>query len=1173
MKIMSITAGMIIKAIGPTVAKASGKSLWRRLKSLVAYGPNDGIRSVLAAAVDLAVMRAVTEDDSTWGQEQVDTWVDTYQRSFRETIVDSLAQDDAYVQILAASNLAFAHLSSVSTSDAVTSALDEEIDSVSLAAQGLKIWIDEFQFQLPRAIAWAIHREALQRKAHNVEALHDWLVSADSLAALQAIANNEGLSPRIRRQGWLRIADLMQEDLEQYYKGQVGYGMAQALLPDPDHPEAAHQEPEVWVEVQSLRLPRGLDRPSAKERGWAETVYEEASEAAHHTVATKPWRSIVANNRNTVLLGNPGHGKTWLLTRLAIEQIRAFRKHVESFGAIEGLPFPMFSRVDQLVSTNPGGPGQDLLEKVIVATLRTHCTMVTEPDGVYDDLLWDDLERHIDNYGVELFLDALDEAPNGLWNWIRDWQIDHPAPSGAKNLAAIPGVDTSARSLLISAAEIASGRIVISSRLAGYRQPAGVDDSWQTVTLSPLPKKGCVELALQWGVPPAAMEAIRHDLDGNTTMGHVLRVPLLLNMACTLAINGRQWPRSVRDLYASYIDYRVTTAQYWAGTQSGSSLKPYDIGQTEMLLGELALAFCGGGNTRWQDRMPSQEVRQILAKHLELGDIVQDGLDRLLRSGLVVGVSPSNAGQVFYFQHRTIAEYLVAKRVVDTDRWQHFLSFEFWFHRDWDRTLQMIGELVEPDEYVRVIGEQGTDLLGRGTQLAVHCLNAWDEKPDSSSAWVGQRWLHVMAHADEYGSLGRLRELALVRSDWFYGMVDQVLGQQVVAYLALRDDEQVLPLLMRVGEEKPRLEVDAMKAIGAVLDTGIAPVGQRLRAEQWLRSRLATGPHTQDAARILASLSTQVYPTLNALSQYVADHPGSDVTTRSEVWECLWRHETNPVSDRSSLRSWLEAADDGKKLAAINLLGRDPEDPQIVRDLTNLAGVPQSGQDLGSQPDLAQAAIFALAGFGEVAIIREILAQTADGSIASTAAAALAEDRSRSTTKVLLDRLAYFLDDEADSWAALESIMASLGGRDDCDVVQMLRRLTEHAGAGPQHDFDAYVVIPAAIQALVRSAPDEWTRDMLLRVLGTQDEGPVTRAAAQGLVSMAQDSTLLEDVTAWVDACHRDTHLADNSFYDAEVCEELAWATSILSPQDRLDTLTLLDNVWRIMDDDSDTET
>jgi hypothetical protein len=848
--------------------------------------------------------------------------------------VDGLEKDDAYIQILIASSHSVDYLSLVKNPELVWPAITDLLDTVSIAAKELNIWLDEFEFQLPAAVAWAIHQEALHRGVNQVETLHGWLTNVGGLSAIQRIASPIALSPRVRRQGWLRISELMEAHLNLYFKNQIGFRTAQALLPDPADPGAAHQEPDVWVEVvTSHGFPhRATTSSLTDDNDWSNAVHEEASERVHHTAVKKSWSNVVAEGRNTVLLGNPGHGKTWLLTLLAIERTKDFRAKLLSFEPIEGVPFPVFSRVDQLVTTNPEGMPLSRLEEVIAATLRTRSALVTEPDGLYDEQLWEDFKRHVDDYGLELFLDALDEAPEGLRSWIRDWQVGHPAPGFGRNVGSN---DSAAKALIVSAAQQASGRIVISSRLAGYRQPEGVDDSWETVTLSPLKKENCLRLATAWGVPKAAMDAMRQDLDGGTSMGHVLRVPLLLNIACILAVDGRPWPRSIRDLYSGYIDYRVAAAFHSWSNAKPQPTRPYDVGQVETILGELALSFSGHGNSRWRDRMTSQEVRDLLKKHLEAGETTQTALDRLLQCGLIVGASPSSAGQVYYFQHRTIAEYLVAKRVADSVQWPSFLTINFWFHRDWDRTLQLIGEIVSPHEYAQVIHEQGTDLLGRGTQLASHSLIAWDTVPSQGSRWVEERWLSLMRRSDEYNAIARLGELARIRSDWFYSVVGQVLGPQVVAFIASRDDPQVVPYLISIDRDIPRLRKQVISSMATAIERGRLNPNQRAEGEAWLRARLSDIDHSSEAAISLASLSEPGVETIDALSKFLFNCPTDDLGTRATVLASLWKHSSEPTS----FMDWLDDDDYGKRLAALRLLGESPRD--------DMAGLPRSSWILG----------------------------------------------------------------------------------------------------------------------------------------------------------------------------------------------------------------------------------
>jgi hypothetical protein len=241
----------------------------------------------------------------------------------------------------------------------------------------------------------------------------------------------------------------------------------------------------------------------------------------------------------------------------------------------------------------------------------------------------------------------------------------------------------------------------------------------------------------------------------------------------------------------------------------------------------------------------------------------------------------------------------------------------------------------------------------------------------------------------------------------------------------------------------------------------------------------------------------------------------------------------------------------------------------LTRIVRTISDSPVNSAEWYAELTLKEAAVELLGKHGVSNVIREVLRESTNGQIASIAARALAEDRSAITTEILLERLAFFLENSGigdNTWKAIENIISSLAGRDVPQVVQRLRSLVGKLTEERTHDISAYIVNSAAVTALAQTRPDNSLRDLLLAILERQDEGPVTRAAAQGLIAMATQDTLSEDVVAWVAACRKDPHLPNNAFYIVDICEDFAWATSIIPPFARKIALEQLASVWKAFD-------
>ena len=764
---MVIAVPAIITALGPSLIIKGVESLVQPVANWVKYGKKDGLSTVLANGITLATLRSTFEDPrNNDSQTSCEDWGRNVADQVIKPLVKALVNNDTWQMVLG--------YDETDKDDPLTTLLTTTQALQTDKIRELGIWKEEFEYQLRPSLVWGIHQTGLDRRASKIKDVDKWLSQKEVVEHLKSMAKPKGLRPVDRRRAWMTILQRSEDLLEDYFQRcEVDYGIRQALTPPGLEPDQAMLNIDIWVEKSRPRQNRTLNGQDSG-NDFQEYALDEVSERFHRSSPTVPWSELAESSESIVLLGSPGNGKTWLFSQLALRRTRTFLDNLNTYKCVDRMKFPMFTRVDQLL--RPEHPST-LIQHVLM-TLQKRCN--SSLSGHFDDqtlnAIWSDLEAHMETRGgIELFLDALDESPEGLGIILSDKKLNQ--------------------------------RVLLSSRYAGYRQPEGVNSTtWQIATIKPLNPNNIMKLAASWKVPPTAMTAIEDAISRGTPLGKLLSIPLLASMACAVALDKGTWPSSMDQLFREYIEYRVSAAFHWWNTSSGDPQgKPYDYTQTLAILGDIATHFSGHGNDRWRDAMPVAEVRRLIAQHLEQGETTDMALSRLQQSGLLVGGESTQSAQEYYFQHRTIAEYMVAQYAIVNDDWKQYLSPSFWFHRDWDRVLHFIGELCDPVVFASALEAEETDTLGRATELAVHSYISHGQPLNSSSEWVWRHWRTILKDFDRYGLVTRLDELVNIPGKRFWDEVgswndaDSLWSQSLLAVLTKRyDDPHVVDTLIEL---------------------------------------------------------------------------------------------------------------------------------------------------------------------------------------------------------------------------------------------------------------------------------------------------------------------------------------------------------------------------------------
>lgn len=390
----------------------------------------------------------------------------------------------------------------------------------------------------------------------------------------------------------------------------VAGSLAQALDRAPRHyPE--HLTPTELVKSLSLSAP-DLQRLSRETAAVGLTSGYAPEKGA-------PALGVLDHTRRAIVLGDPGGGKSTILTAYTVGVLRE-----------TAAPRALFVRLADVFDDDQAGRTRlgsyrEAIELLVRAALRR-----LPPNMITEDAFVDAL----DSADASLVLDGLDEVPR-------------------KRLGGIEH--------LLEILSDYPGRVVLSSRVAGYRKPRG---DWNEYWVSQLTKAQAVEFLERWfdGRP---VERRQRAVDALQTLvqANAIRTPVVLGLLASVADDNRQnMPHTVTGLYEQFVSKHVQlewrdesllrdSAEVTGATLFGSQVAAYMAGE-----------FTEVQRSSWRETITRNELNVKFSKKNP------DELEALIRlDGLLLvpfGVESAENYQEFRWIHRTVQEHLVGRNLM-----------------------------------------------------------------------------------------------------------------------------------------------------------------------------------------------------------------------------------------------------------------------------------------------------------------------------------------------------------------------------------------------------------------------------------------------------------------------------------------------------------------------------
>lgn len=417
-----------------------------------------------------------------------------------------------------------------------------------------------------------------------------------------------------------------------------------------------HLTPDVLVESLTLSnfSVEQADEPSQGQRGG---LYADV-----HSRSGNPALDVVARERRLVVLGNPGGGKSTVLSAAVVSAANSGSPvamvRLSSFAARGTMPRNVESALAVLMDTQSEDLGVALPEDSadIARSLAQDSTALIALDGL-DEVHPDDLER--------------------VHNLLR-------------LLSGIPG------------------RIVISSRIAGYTTPVG---QWREVTVDALAPADAERFLESW---------FRDEGDGvvraraalDSPAGKALaETPVLLGIIATVA-EADDVPLVVAHLYDHYVSHYLRGKWRHRSQWLPVASIPDHLAAARSAGWLMATGMTGlYDGTRWSDTITYRALTRI-----DGFSEPRIALELAERHGVLVphGRQRSELHQQYRWMHRTVHEHLVGGYLADLVHSGEMVPDELLMGpTQWDLPLRhMIGLLEE--HHARRVFERVAELQRRG---------------------------------------------------------------------------------------------------------------------------------------------------------------------------------------------------------------------------------------------------------------------------------------------------------------------------------------------------------------------------------------------------------------------------------------------------------------------------
>jgi hypothetical protein len=410
--------------------------------------------------------------------------------------------------------------------------------------------------------------------------------------------------------------------------------------------------------------------------------------------------------KRTVILGDPGFGKTWLLKHeawnLAEHAMVKLKKQLKKYPFAEAdFQLPIFLPLAQLATQIDRQEQAAPIEKALVAASQKRYPVGKS----LKEWMW----NNINSEQCVLLLDALDEVP----------------ADQKENLCKL--LDDFARKQV-------KPKILLTSRLVGYPGPPfplGQEGEFELLPFDRYQERDFVRAWFaRW---PERGNLFLQKLKDSPQLKGLAGVPLLLALMCRLFVKREGLPKTRAELYAGCISGII--GQGWKTPRAED---PYSDARSE-LSEELGFALFAKGKELFSLRELRATVRSIsqdpdrayLKEDLK-GKSSVDLVEELEEDGLLIRAGAGD-NPPYLFLHLTFQEYLTAcalrlrTSIVELDgtkmpEWLKIVKPRL-FDPRWEEVIRLLaGKLEDATPLIQAIWEEPEDLFLDRLILAGECL-------------------------------------------------------------------------------------------------------------------------------------------------------------------------------------------------------------------------------------------------------------------------------------------------------------------------------------------------------------------------------------------------------------------------------------------------------------------
>lgn len=403
----------------------------------------------------------------------------------------------------------------------------------------------------------------------------------------------------------------------------------------------------------------------------------------HDGTRTVPW-DLYGSTKNIVILSGPGLGKTSLLRQHAIDLADSALRAMDERVTPSELILPIFVRCDQI-----HGHENPSLEESCVQVLK----VASEHSGSEQQAFATWLTNHLKSSYNIFLLDGLDE--------ISRTTLALPFAQKLENWVHTNG----------------HGQIIITSRIAGYEHPHGIE--LFEAELLPLSTVDIDNYVNRFPLDSASREKIFSLLEDHHFIG-MARIPLMLAMICAAAYHNRDIPRRRSELYAMILEELLNEThrrRELPDTTSRQKLSDVEKNDLYRILGEVAFHFSSIPGKFF--RMPAGELKEII---IGAKPLTPDILNIAIQAGILVrdNVELFSASSNYSFIHPVIGEYLAAITIATKKkRLKRAIDQHLWFDANFDQILPLIGgNLKKPKFYLQLLLGAAPDPLNHALHTA-----------------------------------------------------------------------------------------------------------------------------------------------------------------------------------------------------------------------------------------------------------------------------------------------------------------------------------------------------------------------------------------------------------------------------------------------------------------------